>query len=44
MDMQEIANSSNEKEYLIKESVAKIRRKLDGNTAVLLLGNIPKNG
>jgi ArsR family transcriptional regulator len=39
--VQEIANSLNENECLIKESIAKIRRKLDGNTAEMLLGNIP---
>jgi predicted transcriptional regulator len=39
--VQEIAESLNENEYLIKESIAKIRRKLDGNTAEMLLGNIP---
>jgi predicted transposase YdaD len=39
--VQEIANSLNEKEYLIKESIAKIRRKLDGNTAEMLLGYTP---
>lgn len=42
--VQEIAESLNENEYLIKESIAKIRRKLGGDTAEMLLGNIPKNG
>jgi predicted transcriptional regulator len=39
--VQEIAKSLNENEYVIKESIAKIRRKLGGNTAEILLGNIP---
>lgn len=38
--VQEIAKSLNENEYMIKESIAKIRRKLGGNTAEILLGNI----
>ena len=41
--VQEIAKSLNENEYTIKESVAKIKRKLEGNTTEILLGNIPKN-
>jgi len=39
--VQEIAESLNENEYLIKESIAKIRRELGGDTAEMLLGNIP---
>lgn len=37
--VQEIAKSLNENEYVIKESVAKIRRKLEGNCAEVLLGD-----
>jgi len=40
--VQEIANSLDENEYVIKESIANIRRKLGGNTTEILLGNIPQ--
>jgi ArsR family transcriptional regulator len=38
--VQEIAKSLNENEYTIKESVVKIKRKLEGNTAEILLGKL----
>ncbi len=38
--VQEIAKSLNENEYVIKETIAKIRRKLEGNTAEILLSKL----